>query len=134
MNSVETILQEADQNKWSYQKKFEALKNAGVVSQTVQFIGAYDSAYEGTFGVWHEPVPADYTSPQLSDCFFEDGIKAALVSRMQGKTSYNQFLADIAASGVSHYRKEFTNSDNTNKYKITYFNANEDQSYQQIVE
>jgi len=134
MNSVGEILQEADCNKWSYQKKFEALKNAGVVSQTVRFIDSYDSVYEGSFGAWHEPVPAEYISPRLSDAFSEDGIKAALVNRMHGKTSYNQFLADIAASGVSHYKKEFISRDGSNSTYITYFNENEDQYYQQIVE
>ena len=134
MNSVGAILQEADLNQWSYQKKFEALKNAGVVSQTVRFINAYDSVYEGSFGAWHEPVPAEYISPQLSDHFSQEGVKTALVNRMGGKTSYNQFLADIAASGVSHYKKEFISRDGSNSTYITYFNENEDQCYEQIVE
>ena len=132
MHIVESILQQAEQYKWSYPKKFEALKNAGVIYHTVRFIGNYDSVYEGTFGIWHEPTLPDYVSPILVNVFSEEGVKTALANRMQGKTSYHQFLADLAAVGVSHYKKEFIKR--ADQYIITYFNENKDQFYQQIVE
>src|SRR5437762_11658666 len=116
MNKIEAILRESRESNWPYPKRFAALKNAGVILQTVRFIDDFDSAYEGDFGIWQEPVPAGYTFPDLSEHFLQEGIKNALAERAQGKTTYLEFLDALAAQGVSHYKADMKNN------TVTYFN------------
>jgi hypothetical protein len=103
MNQLDSILKQATENKWSYPKKFEFFKNAGVISHSVYFIDTFDSVYKGSFGHWNEPTPANYVACTLSDIFSADSIKSAMKEHGQGKRTYVQFLMDIAAAGVSHY-------------------------------
>jgi len=127
MHTIEAILQEASHNNWPFHRRFAVLKEAGVTACCVSFIDAFEYRYEGSFGVWREPVPADYKSLVLAEVFSEEGFKAALSERMEGKTSYFEFLAAIAAQGVSHYKIDM------NSNTITYFNNEEDRYCQQTI-
>jgi len=127
MHTIQIITQEATRNKWSYPQQFEALKNAGVTSYDVHFINGYRYAYTGDFGVWSEPVPAEYVSPPLSNVFSDDKVKDALAARAQGKTTYLEFITNLAAAGVSHYTVDMS------LRIIHYYNESEDHYYEQIV-
>jgi len=119
MHIIESIDRDALAHKWSFPKKFQALADAGVESYSVRFIDEFDRVYRGNFGVWHEPVPIGYAPCVLSDEFSTDGIKAAIMRSMRGQIDYIQFLVEIAAAGVSHYKVDM------NKRTVTYFNEDE---------
>ncbi len=127
MNEIQSIVLESKQNNWPYPKRFAALKNAGALTHIVHFINGFDSVYQSESGTWQEPSFADYISPVLLETFSEDGIKAALMERAQGKTTYMQFLTAIASCGVSHYKADMCND------IVTYFNDAEDTFYIQPV-
>lgn len=127
MHILESILYEAKNNKWSYPKTFELLKRAQVESYKVQFIGMYKAEYSGAFGVWNEGDPIGYVSPVLSKQFSRDGVKNALMNHMSKKTNFVQFLAEIAAAGVSYYKVDMHNR------TVTYCNEDETEFHQENV-
>lgn len=127
MKLLESILSNAKNNQWTYPKTFQTLADAGVASYTVSFIGSFNALYEGTFGIWNEPAPTGYVSPVLGDEFSTEGVKMALRRHMAGETNYIEFLADLAAQGVSHYRVDMGNR------TVTYFNDDETHSHQENV-
>ena len=129
MHEIAQILTKAKAQRWPYPKTFQALKNIGVESYVVSLLEGIDAIYQGSFGVWIEAVPSDYISQgfDVDGSFYPSEIQAAILKHVQKKTSYLEFLRDIAASGVASYIVDMQAA------TVTYFNIDKTQSYQEIV-
>jgi uncharacterized protein YbcV (DUF1398 family) len=114
---LESLLEKAEQEKWPFPKKLEALGKEGVKSYTVQ-VGTYHVIYTGErFGEWIQPVPKTFKPLTISERFDTSGILVALDRRgPQQKTTYLEFLSEIAANGVAYYEVDLGNR------TVTYFN------------
>ncbi|MGE4350099.1 MAG: DUF1398 family protein [Candidatus Berkiella sp.] len=125
--SIQEILTQAKNEKWPYPKTFNALKKMGTESYKVSFINSYKANYVGTFGTIQESAPAEYHAMHASEFFNGSAIKTAIVEHGQGKTSYIEFLEEIAAQGVSHYIVDMFNR------TVTYFNKDESHAHVEAV-
>ena len=127
MKTIETIIQEAAVNQWPYPKTFEALKAAGVQMYEVFFTDQFRTVYHGTFGTWEKNSLEGYRPSKIGEQFSSEGIKSSIVKHGQEKTPYTQFLIDITACGVSHYRVYMDTRE------VIYFNPDETHSHTEPV-
>lgn len=125
--NIQEILTQAKNNQWPYPKTFDALKKAGTEFYKVSFIDTYKACYQGSFGRIEESAPAGYHAMQSKAVFNGSAIKAAIVEHAQGKTSYIEFLEEIAIQGASHYTVDMLNR------TVSYFNRDESLSYVEAV-
>ncbi len=123
MNKLEQVLANSKLNKWPYPKTFEALIEAGVTSYRVNFKNEYESIFYGNFGTFQEPALPGFHPLKIAKAFSAQGVKESIIKHMQEKTSYMEFLADIASQGASHYVVDMS------KRKITYLNPDESESH-----
>jgi uncharacterized protein YbcV (DUF1398 family) len=121
MQNLEQILINSKSNKWPFPKTFEALIEAGVTSYSVHFGAQFKSIYQGNFGTFQEETLSGYYPLTTARIFSAQGVKDSIIKHIQEKTSYVEFLADIAAFGASHYVVDMA------KRRVTYFNADETQ-------
>lgn len=63
----------------------------------------HEKTYYMPSGESHVAAQTELTSIEVADPFSEDGVRAALGAIQQGKTSYIEFMQQIAAAGVAHY-------------------------------
>lgn len=119
MKKLEQILENSKLNKWPYPKTFDALIDAGVTAYSVNFKDQFESIYYGNFGSFQEDTPSGYSPLKIAKIFSAQGVKNSIIKHIQEKTSYMEFLADIALQGVSHYLVDMS------KRIITYYNPDE---------
>jgi len=117
---IEQILKTSKSNKWPYPKTFEALEKAGVRSYTVNFINRYQALFHGDFGTY-EALLLDYYPVEAAAPFSAQGIKSSIIKHTHEKSSYMEFLTEVAAFGVTHYAVDMPNR------TVTYFNSDESQ-------
>lgn len=127
MNTIEIIINKSHQGIISYPEAFEALKAAGVEKYGCELTQRYASVYEGTFGQWEQNDIKDYQPLKTSEVFCTQMIKEALGNRAQKKTSFVEFLQDIAHAGVSHYTVDMKTRE------VKYYNPSETQYHSEIV-
>ncbi len=119
MKNIEAIQHEAAVNKWPYPKTFEAFKTAGLKSYRVVLGDHYQVIFEGDSGIFEQTGLDGYSPLKAAKTFSQEGVKQAIYNHMGGKTSYVQFLADIANAGVTHYVVDM------NSRAILYYNVDE---------
>ena len=129
MHEIAQILTKAKAHKWPYPKTFQALKNIGVESYVVSLLEGIDAIYQGSFGVWIEPIASDYPYQifKVEEVFYPDEVQIAIKKHAQNKSSYLEFLVDLSTSGVASYAVDMQDA------TVTYFNIDKTQSYQEIV-
>jgi uncharacterized protein YbcV (DUF1398 family) len=127
MNPIEAIVNRSHQGVVSYPEAFEALKTAGVERYSCELTHRYTSVYEGTFGKWEQNDIEDYQPLKTSEIFCAQMIKEAIMNRAHGKTSFVEFLQDIAQAGVSHYAVDMKTRE------LKYYNPSEAQYHSEIV-
>lgn len=127
MRKLQQLLNKSKQEQWPYPKTFQTLKNVGVEYYTVCLLNGYDAIYEGSFGAWREATTSDGPYFVIENDFYVEELRDAIKKHAQKKTSFLEFLDDIAAAGVAYYEVDMRTS------TITYFNSNSSQSYQEIV-
>lgn len=127
MENLQKILQESKENKWPYPKTFEALIKAGVRSYTVRFNQRYEATYSGSFGTYQESSLESYRPLTPSLTFSKAGMRQAVVTHIEKRTSFLDFLKDAASAGATHYTVDMQ------KRTISYYNADESSCYQEIV-
>jgi uncharacterized protein YbcV (DUF1398 family) len=118
INELENILKQAKENQWPYPKTFAALKMAGVISYEIT-LGNCGGTYYGMFGVWKEPPPKDCQPLAIVELFSQEAAKEALARHQQSQTNYTEWLVEMAAAGVSHYRV------NIEERTVTYYDKGE---------
>lgn len=102
LEEIQTIQQRAAAEKWSYPYLFNSLKAAGIERYEVNVL-THETKFVGGGTSVIQPPPADFQT-LTAGAYNVDGVKAALRKVQAGETNYPQFLADIAAAGVSFYR------------------------------
>jgi uncharacterized protein YbcV (DUF1398 family) len=123
MKKLEQVLVNSKENKWPYPKTFEALIEAGVTSYTVNFKDEFAAVFYGDFGTYQEPALPGFHPLKIAKAFSAQGVKESIIKHTQAKTSYLEFIADIASQGASHYVVDMP------KRKITYYNPDESESH-----
>lgn len=124
---INTILKEAKKEQKPYPQTFLALKEAGVTEYTVAWQADYEAVYKGNFGECHEAAPAGFMPVTIASDFSLEAAKQAVRNVQQKKTNYVEFLAEIGAAGVSHYRVDMQ------KRTVTYYDPSEKFSYMEVV-
>ncbi|MBA3752002.1 DUF1398 family protein [Candidatus Dependentiae bacterium] len=107
---------------WSFPQKFQALVEIGVTSYTVT-IDTYNTKYEGPFGIWLDPAPADFKRLIISQVFNEKALIESLKSRRAGEITYNEWLNLVAQAGVASYKVTMATQ------TVTYFGITLHNSY-----
>ena len=126
-DTIANILKNAKDHKWAYPKTFQLLKEAGVESYRVSWGKEYVGIYLGTFGEWRESAPKGFHPISASFGFCEESVKKAITKHQQGKTTFVQVLEELFKAGVTHYYVDM------DKKAITYFDSQEDHSYQEHI-
>lgn len=111
---------------WPYPKVFLALKEAGVILQEV-WIEDFRSIYKNGSQEWMEPLPEGFRTLKTAGHFTKAAIQEALMRRQSQKTTYVEFLSDIAAAGVVYYAVDM------DKQTVTYRGQHEQDFYIQNV-
>lgn len=129
MHIIQELINQAKSNQWPYPQLFESLKNAGVISYTVDFANnkGYSALYVTNSETIREETPEGYTETLPNHNFDENKIKEAIIDRAHKKNTFAEFLSRLADAGVSHYSVDMQ------KRLITYYNDNENYFYQQNV-
>lgn len=121
MQNLKNVLVESKTNEWPFPKTFAELIKVGVTSYHVHFGAQYQSTIHGSFGTLKEDFLAEYYPLTIAKDFSAQGVKNSIIKHIQEKTSYMDFLADIAACGTTHYVVDMA------KRIVTYFNEDETQ-------
>lgn len=102
LDDIQKIQQRADVEKWSYPYLFNSLKAAGVERYEVNVL-THETRFVGGGTSVIQPAPADFR-PLTAGAYDLDALQAALARVQTRETTYAEFLAEIAAAGVSFYR------------------------------
>ncbi len=102
-STIHKLDQLARDNKWTYPQLFEALKNAGVDRYEVDVL-KHEIKYIGGGATVPVAAPEGWTPLPRAEKFNAIELTQALERIQKGDTTYPQFLAEIAAAGVSFYR------------------------------
>ena len=103
---VEEIFTKSKQEKWSYPKIFDALKDAGVEYYETE-VATHDIVYHGSGYSISEPPPPGFTPLRVSANFDAAGVKLA-IERNKTKPDDMVFLQEIARAGVVPYRVDMS--------------------------
>lgn len=103
LEEIQEIYQRAESEKWPYHYLFNSLKSIGVEryevnvkTHGIKYVGEGSSILSGT---------PENSSPVIIGATFNlEALKSAIEKVQRRETSYPQFLAEIAAAGVSFYR------------------------------
>lgn len=101
----------------------QKLKDIGVKSYIVSLVGGYEVIYKLEFGVWREGSLFDDQDFVVEKSFYPEEVQAAIRKHMQ-KTTYLEFLKDIATAGVASFTVDMQNA------MVNYFNIDKSRSYQ----
>jgi uncharacterized protein YbcV (DUF1398 family) len=126
-NVITEILNESKKTNRPYPETFKALADAGVSYYRVQFGNGFVGTYIGTFGVIKEKDLEGFQplSPALQ--FSKELLINAIRRTQQQKTSYIEFVGELAAAGITHYEVDMRNR------SVTYYDRDENHSYQELV-
>jgi uncharacterized protein YbcV (DUF1398 family) len=103
LNTIKQLDEQAQAEKWTYPQLFDALKEAGVTSYETN-VPEFEIVYQTADDEIHTPIPKDWESLTVAPELDEAAVKAAIAQAGRGDISYPEFLAEIATSGVAHYR------------------------------
>lgn len=122
------IMNLAKTEMWPFPKTFDQLQEIGVVSYEVLWDNGYSSQFNLIDGSsFVENKILNFDQLKVSEVFSANDAKTALLIHQQGKTSYVQWIEDMASAGVSYYIVKM--SDRT----VSYFNSNRTQSIIELV-
>src|SRR5580692_5926815 len=103
---VEEIFTKSKQEKWSYPRIFDALKNAGVEYYETE-VATHGIIYHGLGDSISEPPPPGFIPLKVSPTLDAAGVKLA-IERNKIQPDYMVFLQEIARAGVVRYRVDMS--------------------------
>ncbi len=123
------IIKLAKEEAWPFPKTFDSLKEAGVVSYAVSWQnGKYHSQFNlaDNSSLAGEKI-ASLEDIKIADEYLENKAKNALLTHQQGKTSFVEWVLEMANAGVASYLVKM--SDRT----VHYFSFDSSQSFVEVV-
>lgn len=128
MNKIEKLLQEYNNSKpeWSYPQLFADLKNVGVLAYVTD-VSKHSRTFDDLSGTWTEESPEGFKVFEVSDVFSLEDLQKALKRRQEGITTYTEFLAEIAKSGVATFKADMK------EQTVTYYDISGSKFYVQQI-
>lgn len=103
-NKITEIMATAKQEHWAFPKTFNMLKNAGVLSYSVSWLNGYHASINiGQGESITETNPEWFIQPDINAVYSEADAKYALRIHQEGKTTYPEWIRDMASAGVTNY-------------------------------
>ena len=90
-------------------------------------VSKHSRVFNDTTGIWTEETPEGFQTLEVSNVFSLKGLQKALKRRQEGITTYIEFLAESAASGVATFKA------NMKEHTVTYYNISGSNSHVQQV-
>lgn len=103
---IQRIIVESVKNKLPFVETFKKLKGLGLTHYTVD-LNTSDMIYKWNGGMY---VRQNMNGFKVEGDFSSRAIKSAIDFHNENKTSFLEFLADIASKGCDHYVVEFDNN------------------------
>ena len=100
---IKALDERALAEKWPYPYLFNSLKALGIERYEVNVL-THETRYVGEGTSIVKGPPPDFMPLSVGEKFDTDRLKLALGRVQRRETTYAQFLAEIAAAGVSFYR------------------------------
>ncbi|MBP9743574.1 MAG: DUF1398 family protein [Burkholderiales bacterium] len=103
-NKIIDIMARAKKEHWAFPKTFNMLKNAGVSSYSVSWLNGYSTYIMALSDEsLTESDPEWFTQPNINPIYSETDAKYALRIHQEGKTTFLQWIHDMANAGVTNY-------------------------------
>lgn len=122
---IQEIIEKSSKEQWPYFTTFIALRRAGVESYEVD-VASHTSLYVGQGDCLRENVGNLNVSLTINPVFCGNAVKNAILTHQAKKTTYSEFLQDIATSGVVKYIV------NMKSKVITYYGRNSEKYEEKI--
>jgi uncharacterized protein YbcV (DUF1398 family) len=105
-DEVKEIVDRAKREGWAFQKTFQVLKDAGVTryrtrvsNQETMYVGT-EAKYVASTGTQMQQKKKEQ---EVADSFDGRAVQEAIVRHQENKTSYEEFLVELASAGVEFY-------------------------------
>ncbi|APC91383.1 MULTISPECIES: DUF1398 family protein [Francisella] len=103
-NKIDSIKKCALEEQWPFPKTFDALKDAGVKNYSVSWTNGYKSGFTLKSGdIIMEETPTWFKELEVNLIYSELNAKHALKIHQEGKTSYPEWVYEMAKAGVGNY-------------------------------
>ncbi|MCG3205056.1 MAG: hypothetical protein KCHDKBKB_01773 [Elusimicrobia bacterium] len=103
LEKIRKMYQRAAEEKWPYPYIFNSLKSFGVERYEVNVL-THEIKYVGEGKSFVEGPPQGFSPLPAGAAYNLEALKLAIERVQRRETTYPQFLAEIAAAGVSFYR------------------------------
>jgi uncharacterized protein YbcV (DUF1398 family) len=100
---IKAVYETARAEKWTYPQLFDGLKVIGVERYEVN-VATHEITYFGGKTSHKQPAPDGFSPLTVGEKFDQAALKTALKRTQSGQSTYEEFLAEIAAAGVPFYR------------------------------
>ena len=114
-NKILEITTKSVQEKWAFPKTFKELKNTGLTTYVIE-VPTFKMTYNWNGGSFVKNNPMTFN---VTGQFTPEKIKQAIDVHNRDKTTFLDFMNDIATKGCTHYVVEFDNN------QVVYYNADE---------
>lgn len=118
----------AKDQKWPFPKTFDTLKDNDVVSYSVSWDNGYQSHFTlSDASIIEESSPEWFTQPVIATNFSHSMAKQALLIHQQGKTTYPEWMREMAEAGITDYVVLMDSR------SVIYYNTDKSQSITELV-
>ena len=100
---IDEVLQKAIEKKWPFHYVFNSFKAMGVDRIETNVLTC-ENKYVGGGTSLVEPAPEDFTPLVAAKSFNAAAVEAACAKREAREVTFVEFLAELAAAGVSFFR------------------------------
>jgi len=100
---IKAVQERAVTEKWPYPYLFNSLKSIGIERYEVD-VPTHEVKFVGEGASLSAPAPAGFNGLTVAPRLDPDGLKAAIARSQARETTYEEFLSEIAAAGVTFYR------------------------------
>ncbi|WP_168120884.1 DUF1398 family protein [Paenibacillus sp. HB172176] len=126
VEEVKRISIESKRDKWPYPKTFHALLEAGVTSYRTS-VSNNHTVYEGENSQYEDRDGALASTLEVAELFQADAVRKGLEHHQKHRTSYFDFLKDMAEAGVQFYEV------NMSARAICYTSGRAEESYSETI-
>ncbi len=103
LDQINAVQQRAVAESWPYHYLFNSLKALGVERYEVNVL-THETKFVGMGASLLAPVPDGFRTLTVGEAYNEDALKKAIARSQAKESTYEEFLAEIAAAGVAFYR------------------------------
>ncbi len=122
------IMSMAKKEHWPFPKTFNMLKNAGVLTYSVSWLKGYRANIRIISGdSIKESDPEWFIQPNVNPIYSEANAKYALRIHQDGKTTFLEWIHDMANAGVTNYIV------NMDKRTVIYYNREQTESFVEAI-